>query len=62
MAYNVKNATEGTLADKVSQSVINALVHAKPVKEILKSVFLVYLDFMLEINHAFNAIWDAKLA
>jgi hypothetical protein len=46
MAYNAQNATEGTLAGKVSQSVINALVLAKPVKEILKSACLVYLDIM----------------
>ncbi len=58
MAYNVQNAKEATLIGKVSQSVVNAFLHAKPVMVIQKNVYLASLDIMLIIKLVFSVIRD----
>jgi len=56
MVYNVQNAPEATQVGKVSQSVINAFPHAKPVTVIQKNVSLASPDFILIVNLVYHAI------
>jgi hypothetical protein len=62
MVCNVQNVIEATLVGKVSQSAINALVHAKLVKEILKNASPASQDITLIVPHVFNAIRDVNHA
>jgi hypothetical protein len=62
MVCNVQNVIEVTLVGKVSQSVINAFLHAKPVMVIQKNASLASLDIMLTINIVYNAIQDVNHA
>ena len=62
MVYNVQNAPEAIQVGKVSQSVINAFLHAKPVMVIQKNASLASLDIMLTINLVYNAIQDVNHA